>query len=58
MIGLLVVLVVVGVLVYIFNAIVPLDPKFRLVLNALVGLLLFLYVLQAFGLINIPLRLR
>lgn len=58
MIGILVVVIVVGVIVYTFNAIVPLDPRFRVVVNALAGLLLFLYVLQAFGLISIPLRLR
>lgn len=58
MIQLLVVLVVVGVALYILNAIVPLDPRVRMVINALAGLFVFLFILDAFGLINLPLKLR
>jgi hypothetical protein len=50
MIGLLVVLVVVGVILYIFNALVPMDGRIKTVINALVALFVFLYVLQVFGL--------
>jgi len=49
-ISLLVVLVIVGVVLYIFNALIPMDARIKMVINALVGLFLFLYILQAFGL--------
>lgn len=49
MIDILVVLVIAGVVLYLFNALVPLDAKFRMVINVLVGLFLFLYVLQVLG---------
>lgn len=49
MITVLVVLVVAGVLVYLFNSLIPMDARFKLVINCLVGLFLFLYILSAFG---------
>lgn len=49
LISLLVVLVVVGVLLYLLNALVPLDPKIKTVINVIVGLCVFLWVLQIFG---------
>jgi hypothetical protein len=58
MIGLLVVLVVAGVIVYLINALIPMDSRFKLVVNVLIGLFLFLYLLQAFGLYQFPARLR
>jgi hypothetical protein len=58
MINLLVVLVVVGVLVYLFNSLIPMDARFKMVLNALIGLFLFLYILSAFGLFTLPAGLR
>lgn len=54
MIGLLVVIVVAGVIVYLLNNLIPMDPKFRMVANVLIGLFLFLYVLDAFGLFSLP----
>jgi hypothetical protein len=51
-IGLIVVLVVAGVVVWLLNALVPMDPKFKMVVNAVIGVALFLYVLSAFGLIG------
>lgn len=49
MIGLLVLLVVVGVVVYFLNAVVPIDPRFKLAINCIIGLCLLLYILQYFG---------
>jgi len=57
MIGLIIVLVVVGVLVYLLNALVPMDAKFKLVINALIGLCLFFYVLSVFGVLPASFRL-
>ena len=57
MISLLIVIVVVGVIVYLMNALVPMDPKFKMVANALIGLILFLYVLSVFGVLPAGWRL-
>lgn len=54
MVSLLVTLVVVGVLLYLLNALVPLDGKIRLVINVLVCLFLFLYLLDFFGVWSMP----
>ena len=58
MIGLLVVLAIAGVVVWLFNYLIPMDPKFKMVINVLIGLFLFLYVLDAFGLYHLPMNLR
>lgn len=58
MISLLVALVIAGVVVYLVNALIPLDAKFKMVINVLVGLFLFLYVLQVLGLWHGPDLLR
>ena len=49
MVSILVVLVIVGVLVYLANVLIPMDPKFKTAANAIIGLLLFLYILSVFG---------
>ncbi len=38
-------LAIVGVLVYLFNALIPMDGRFKTVINALIGLALFIFVL-------------
>lgn len=58
MIQLLVVLAIAGVVVWLFNYLIPMDAKFKTVINVLIGLFLFLYVLDAFGLFSLPVRLR
>lgn len=58
MISLLVALVIAGVIVYLVNALVPLDAKFKTVINVLVGLFLFLYTLQVLGLWHGPNLMR
>ena len=54
MISILVVLVIAGVALYVLNALVPMDGRFKLVINALVCLFLFLYVLDVLGLWSMP----
>lgn len=49
MIGILVVLVIAGVLLYLLNSLIPMDARFKMVINVLVGLFLFLYVLSVLG---------
>ena len=53
MIGILVALVIVGVILYLLNNLVPLDPKIKMVINVLVCLFLFLYVLDVLGVYHI-----
>ncbi len=47
MITLLVVLVVVGVVLYVLNTLVPMDARFKSAINVIVCLLAFLYIVQA-----------
>lgn len=59
-IGLIVVLVVVGVCLFLIEQYIPMSPPIKTVIRVVVVLVLCLYLLQAFGLIdNGPyLRLR
>ena len=51
-IHLLIVLVVVGVLLYLVNNYVPMDGKIKSILNAVVVILVVLWLLQGFGLLG------
>ena len=52
LIQLLVVLVVVGVVLWLINNYVPLQPPFKTVINVIVILILCLWLLRAFGLFS------
>lgn len=49
MIQIIVILIVAGVLLYLLNNLIPMDGRIKMVINCLVGLFLFLYVLQVLG---------
>jgi cation transporter-like permease len=49
---LIVVLIVVGVLLWLVNNYVPMDGKIKSILNAVVVILVVLWLLQAFGLLG------
>lgn len=49
MISILVVLVIVGVVLYLLNTLVPMDSRIKTVINCLVFLFVFLWVLQVLG---------
>ena len=49
---LIVVLVVVGVLLYLVNNYIPMDGKIKSILNAVVVILVVLWLLQGFGLLG------
>jgi hypothetical protein len=51
-IGVIVVIVVVGVVLYLVNTVIPMDPKVRVVLQVVVVLALVLWLLQVFGLLS------
>lgn len=50
LLGLVIVLIVVGVLLWMVNTYIPLDPKIKTILNVVVLICVVLFVLQAFGL--------
>jgi hypothetical protein len=49
---LLLVLIVVGVLLWLVNNYIPMDGKIRSILNAVVVILVVVWLLQAFGLLG------
>lgn len=52
LVNLIVVLVVVGVLLYLVNNYIPMDGKIKSILNAVVVILVVLWLLQGFGLLG------
>lgn len=49
MITLLIFLVVVGVVLYLLNTLVPMDARIKTVINVVILLCVFFYILQALG---------
>jgi hypothetical protein len=52
MLGLILVLIVIGVLLWAVNAYIPMDAKIKQILNIVVVICVIVYVLSAFGLFN------
>lgn len=52
LIELLVVLVIVGVLLWLVNTMIPMDDKIKTIINVIVLIIVVLWVLQSFGLIG------
>lgn len=52
LVGLIVVLVVVGVVLWMVNNLIPIDPKIRTIINVIVVLAVCLWLLDAFGLLH------
>jgi hypothetical protein len=57
-ITILLVLIVVGVILYLVNAYVPMDQKIKTVLNVVVLLVVLVWLLQVFGLVGTTHSLR
>lgn len=57
-ISIIVVLVVIGLVLYLINTYIPMAQPVKKVLNVVVVLLLCLWLLNAFGIVNVPMRLR
>jgi len=51
-IGLLVVLVVIGVVLYLINSLIPMDPKIRTIINVVVVLFVCIWLLSATGILG------
>ena len=52
LIQLIVVLVVVGVILWLVNSYIPMDPKIKTILNVVVVIAVILWLLSAFGLLG------
>lgn len=52
LISLILTLIVVGVLLWVVNTIIPIDPKIRQILNVVVVIAVVLWLLGAFGLLS------
>ena len=52
LIGVVLTLVVVGVLLWLLNNYIPMDGKIKRILNAVVVIVVVIWLLQAFGLIG------
>ena len=50
LLSILIVIIVVGVLLWLVNAYIPMDSKIKSILNAVVVIVLVLWLLKAFGL--------
>lgn len=49
MLSLIILLIVVGVLLYCVNVLIPMDPKIKKILNIVVVIIVVFWCLQAFG---------
>ena len=52
LINLIIVLIVVGVLLWLVNAYIPMDSKIKSILNIVVVIAVVLWLLQAFGILG------
>jgi hypothetical protein len=52
LIGIILTLVVVGVLLWLLNNYIPMDGKIKSILNAVVVIVVVIWLLQAFGIIG------
>ncbi len=52
LIGLIVTLIIVGVLLWLVNSILPMDAKIKMILNIVVVIAVCLWLLSAFGLLS------
>jgi len=51
-IGVILIIIVVGVLLYLVNSVIPMDAKVKVVLQVVVILVLLIWLLQVFGLLG------
>ena len=52
LIHVIIVLIVVGILLWLVNSYIPMDGKIKSILNAVVVIVVILWLLQAFGLLS------
>jgi len=52
MLGLIITLIVIGVLLWLVNAYIPMDPKIKNILNIVVVIVVVLWLLSVFGVLG------
>jgi hypothetical protein len=52
LLGLIIALVIVGVLLWLINSYIPMDPKIKTILNIVIVIVVVVWLLQALGLIG------
>lgn len=52
MISLIVTLIIIGVLLYLVNALIPMDAKIKLIINVVVVIAVCVWLLEGFGLLG------
>jgi hypothetical protein len=52
LVSVIIVLIVTGVILWLVNNFIPMDRKIKSILNAVVVIVLILWLLQAFGILN------
>src|SRR5687768_12937253 len=57
LVSVIVALIVIGVVVYLVNTLLPIDARFKTVINALIGLALLLWVLEVLGIWSSGIRI-
>jgi len=58
MIQMIVILVVLGFCLYLVETYIPMSPPVQMLIRAVVILFSVLYILSAFGIVNVPVNLR
>ncbi len=58
LVSIIVVLVVMGLVLYLINTYIPMARPVKTVLNVVVVLMLCLWLLNAFGIVNVPIRIK
>jgi undecaprenyl pyrophosphate phosphatase UppP len=58
LLNVIIVLIVVGLLLWLINNYIPMDSKIKSILNAVVVIVVVIWLLQAFGLIGSLSRIR
>ncbi len=58
MITIIITLVILGVCLWLLEAYVPMDPAIKTIIRVVVVLFLIIFLLNAFGIVNIPLNVK
>jgi hypothetical protein len=52
LLGLIIALVIIGVILWLINSLIPMDPKVKTILNVVVIIVLLLWLLSVFGIVG------
>jgi hypothetical protein len=56
LISIIITLIIIGVLLWVVNSLIPMDAKVKMIVNVVVIIAILLWLLQEFGLMNYHLR--